>query len=40
MPADFLEAQGVQPWSDLPVWIPDSPILNVLAERSPIRGQP
>jgi len=22
VPADFLEAQGVQPWSDMPVWIP------------------
>jgi 2'-hydroxyisoflavone reductase len=22
MPAPFLEAQGVQPWSDMPVWVP------------------
>lgn len=22
VPADFLVAQGVQPWSDLPVWVP------------------
>ncbi len=25
VPADFLEAQGVHPWSDMPVWIPATP---------------
>jgi 2'-hydroxyisoflavone reductase len=24
-PVDFLAANNVQPWSDLPVWVPDSP---------------
>ena len=38
VPADFLEAQGVQPWSDLPVWIPGSPILNVRIDRALAAG--
>ncbi|MFM7626283.1 MAG: hypothetical protein ACKO7G_07415 [Gammaproteobacteria bacterium] len=24
MPASFLEAQQVQPWSDMPVWVPSA----------------
>lgn len=38
VPADFLEAQNVQPWSDLPVWIPGSPILNVRIDRALAAG--
>ncbi|MGH9010066.1 MAG: hypothetical protein ACRDYF_09510 [Acidimicrobiia bacterium] len=30
VPWDFLEAQGVQPWTDLPAWVP-APMLGLLA---------
>jgi 2'-hydroxyisoflavone reductase len=32
--ADFLEAQGVRPWSDMPVWIPGDPISYVRLDRA------
>lgn len=25
VPADFLRAQGIRPWSNMPVWVPDGP---------------
>jgi len=38
VPADFLEAQGVQPWSDMPCWIPGSPIMYVRLDRALAAG--
>lgn len=38
VPADFLEGQGVAPWSDLPVWIPGDPIANVRIDRALAAG--
>jgi 2'-hydroxyisoflavone reductase len=32
--ADFLEAQGVRPWSDMPVWIPGDPVSYVRLDRA------
>jgi 2'-hydroxyisoflavone reductase len=29
VPEDFLEAQGLQPWSDFPAWIPGDPLMFV-----------
>ena len=34
VPADFLEAQGVQPWSHMPVWIPGDPVSYVRIDRA------
>ena len=31
---DFLEAQGVAPWSDLPAWIPGDPLMFVTFQKS------
>ena len=31
---DFLQAQGVSPWSDLPAWIPGDPLMFVAYQRS------
>ena len=31
---DFLEAQGVRPWSDLPAWIPGDPLMFVAYQKS------
>lgn len=31
---DFLEAQGVAPWSDLPAWIPGDPLMFVSFQKS------
>lgn len=38
VPTDFLEAQSVAPWGDMPVWIPGSPILNVRIDRALAAG--
>lgn len=34
VPVEFLEAQGVQPWAELPAWLPGSPILWVRLDRA------
>lgn len=34
VPADFLEAQGVAPWGDMPCWIPGAPVMNVRIDRA------
>jgi len=34
VPADFLEEEGVRPWSDLPVWIPHGPGAEGFSRRS------
>ncbi len=31
---DFLESQGVAPWSDLPTWIPGDPLMLVAVQKS------
>ena len=38
VPAAFLEAQGVQPWSDMPCWLPASPIMYVRIDRALAAG--
>lgn len=38
LPVAFLEAQGVQPWSDMPCWIPASPIMYVRIDRALAAG--
>jgi 2'-hydroxyisoflavone reductase len=34
VPEDFLEAQGVAPWSDLPTWIPGDPLMLVSVQAA------
>lgn len=34
VPEDFLEAQGVSPWSDLPAWIPGDALMYVSYQKS------
>lgn len=34
VPADFLEAQGVAPWGDMPCWIPGAPVMYVRLDRA------
>jgi 2'-hydroxyisoflavone reductase len=34
VPEDFLEAQGVRPWSDLPTWIPGDALMLVAVQKS------
>ena len=34
VPEDFLEAQGVAPWSDLPTWIPGDPLMLVAVQNA------
>jgi 2'-hydroxyisoflavone reductase len=34
VPADFLESQGVQPWSDMPVWLPPAGAYAGFSSRS------
>lgn len=38
LPAEFLEEQGVQPWSHMPVWIPGDPISYVRVDRAVEQG--
>lgn len=38
VPADFLEKQHVQPWSDMPVWIPEAGEYAAFAEASAARA--
>jgi 2'-hydroxyisoflavone reductase len=38
VPASFLEEQGAQPWSDLPVWIPSGPETGGFGTRSNARA--
>jgi 2'-hydroxyisoflavone reductase len=38
VPAEFLEAQGVAPWGDMPCWIPAHPVMNVRLERALAAG--
>lgn len=34
VPEDFLQAQGVSPWSDLPAWIPGDALMFVTVQKS------
>ncbi|HEX3913844.1 MAG TPA: NAD-dependent epimerase/dehydratase family protein [Steroidobacteraceae bacterium] len=38
VPADFLEKQKIQPWSDMPAWIPESGEYAAFAETSAARA--
>jgi 2'-hydroxyisoflavone reductase len=38
VPADFLEKQKIQPWSDMPVWIPESGDFAAFAEANVTRA--
>lgn len=45
VPADFLEHQGVAPWSDMPVWIPPGtggmqPVSSAKAKAAGLRSRP